>query len=67
MIYSYTATKMYAIYIENTVKPMLVVTSIKQPPALNKHAFKFPSDYMPQKLTCIKQSPALNGQFWFFP
>ena len=30
--------------IDITVKPELVVTSIKQPPALNSHAFKFPLD-----------------------
>jgi len=44
-------------------KHLLLVTSLKQPPALNSRAFKFTSDHMKQKLTCIKQPSALSGQF----
>ena len=39
------------------VKPMLVVTSIKQSPALSSHPFKFPSEQMLHKLNC----PVLNS------
>ena len=52
---------------EDTVKPVLGITSSKQPPAFHNHAFKFPLDQMSHKLTYIKQSPALRGQFWSFP
>ena len=51
----------------NTVKPVLVVTSIKQPTCIKQPEESCPKIHIPIYLNCIKQPPAFSSQILSFP
>ena len=51
----------------NTVKPVLVVTSIKQPTCIKQPEESCPKIHIPIYLNCIKQPPAFSSHFLSFP
>ena len=50
-----------------TVKPVLVVTSIKQPTCIKQPEESCPKIHIPIYLNCIKQPPAFSSHFLSFP
>ena len=50
-----------------TVKPVLVVTSIKQPTCIKQPEESCPEIHIPIYLNCIKQPPAFSSHFLSFP
>ena len=50
-----------------TVKPVLVVTSIKQPTCIKEPEESCPKIHIPTYLNCIKQPPAFSSQILSFP
>ena len=51
----------------STVKPVLVVTSIKQPTCIKQPEESCPKIHIPIYLNCIKQPPAFSSQILSFP
>ena len=52
---------------QNTVKPVLVVTSIKQPTCIKQPEKSCSKIHIPIYLNCIKQPPAFSSHFLSFP
>ena len=50
-----------------TVKPVLVVTSIKQPTCIKQPEESCPKIHIPIYLNCIKQPPAFSSHILSFP
>ena len=53
--------------LSNTVKPVLVATSIKQATCIKQACFQFPKQEDSLKCTCIKQAPVLSKQILIVP
>ena len=51
----------------NTVKPVLVVTSIKQPTCIKQPEESSPKTHRLVYLNCIKQPPAFSSHILTFP
>ena len=51
----------------NTVKPVLAITSVKQPTCLKQPIKMFPNVHFVLIVTSIKQPPALSRHFLCFP
>ena len=51
----------------NTVKPVLVATSIKKATCIKQACIHFPKKANTLKCTCIKQAPALSKQVLISP
>ena len=51
----------------NTVKPVLVATSIKQATCIKQACIQFPKQANTLKCTCIKQAPVLSKQIFIVP
>ena len=60
---SYVSKKAFAV----TVKPVLVVTSIKQPTCIKQPEESCPKIHIPIYLNCIKQPPAFSSHILSFP
>ena len=54
-------------WISNTVKPVLVVTSIKQPTCIKQPEESCPKIHILIYLNCIKQPPAFSSHILSFP
>ena len=52
---------------QNTVKPVLVVTSIKQPTCIKQPEERCPKIHILIYLNCIKQPPAFSSHILSFP
>jgi len=68
-MYSIVSSYYQVKFLQNyyTVKPVLAVTSIKQPTCLKQPYTMFPNFNFVLIFTPIKQPPALRGHFLCFP